>query len=212
MNWRQLGKLALLGIGTFARIWLGVVVLALLAGVIYGVYRLGVAFFSLETEIARAIIAATGIASATILANIVGNVLAARARRAQDIRDRKREVYETLLRVLFDTLKIIDVKGQAEQAKMQAKIVSKMRDMTPKFLVWSSRPVINAWRRWQQEARAWEGGASQEQAVDFLLGLSTLVNQVRTELGLARLQAEESLGVFITDIDKHLPQTPRSSH
>ncbi len=178
----------------------------LVFGLFYAVYRLGVGFFSLETEIARAIIAATGIASAAILANIVGNGLAARAQRHQDIRERKREVYVRLLEVLFKTFKIIDIEDEAKQVKMQADIVSEMRDMTPTFMLWSSRPVIKAWRDWLQQARKWEGGASPGQAVGFLIGLSDLVNQIRSEFGLRKLRPGESLGVFITDIDEYVAQ------
>jgi len=180
------------------------ILLLFLAGLVYLVYRLSIWLFSLETEMAQAIVAATGIVSAGILANVVSNYLAARARRDQDVRERKREVYVKLLETVFRTFKMTDIEDAAKQAEHLKQIVSEMRDITPQFLLWSSPPVMEAWRNWQRTARGWDSGAVEEQAGSMLAQLSDLINQMRLELGLPKVSQQESLGVFVTDIDEYL--------
>ena len=108
--------------------WVGIVILlGLVGGVVYGVYRLFV--LVLENETAGAIVAATIVAAVGLITSIWSNRQLAQQELEQGLRERKREVYVRLLKVLFSSLKIVREKDERKQAEILAEIVSEMGDM-----------------------------------------------------------------------------------
>jgi Zn-dependent protease with chaperone function len=186
------------GILRVLRFLLGLALVALFAWLVYYLLRAGVnTLTSLKSDIAVAIIAASGTIAVSIFSLVISKYLESRAIITVEIRAKKVPIYEELISTIYGVL-FAEKLGQPPMS--EANLMKFFAKLTEKLTIWGSDGVVKAFRAVRMSAI---GGEASEKT---LFGYETLLMEIRKDLGHGNKGFRKGtlLGLFVNDIDKYL--------
>ena len=147
--------------------------LALFAFIIWGGYKfisyLFQIFTTLKPNIAVAIIVGSATIIASTLAIVLGRYFEAKKERKVAHRDKKVKLYNEILKTLFDLFT-----GSEEDRPNQEELVSFLREIQRKIILWSDPNVIKSYTKWHKELTSQPQqpkAKSMIKMIDFFLAL-----------------------------------------
>jgi hypothetical protein len=180
--------------------------LALLAGTLYGFWRLltGVAgvFRSLDSTVAVSVISASAAILVSTITVVLGKARDARLTIEKEVRDRKIPVYEELISFMFRVL----MGSKTGNAPSEQEVMEFFAKFTPHITVWGADGVVKAW----VEFRSYTVDTDRVDQDPFrgILLYEAVLRAIRRDLGHrnAGLKAADLLGLFINDAHAQMAQ------
>ena len=175
-----------------------ILALAFLAFLAWGLIRVLIGLASwiggLDSDVAKAVVAAGATVLASVLALVGSKAYEARSAVRQDLRVKKTPIYEdivtTLYRVMFASM--------LDEAPLSEKELTKFfAQTTERLTIWGSDSLLKSWGRWKTQVGDPEKG---------LFTFEDLLLAIRKDLGHRNrgLQRGSILRLFVTDIDDYL--------
>lgn len=174
--------------------------IVLLGGAIAAVYWSTVWLLSAKEAIAQVIIAGLLTLLGSVVVKALENTYRIGTQQKQELLKQKRAVYQSYLQTLFDLLNTTMHGTEKERAAASETAAQKIRAMFPQLCIWASPEVIKAYTDWNARLRN-----APEDHRTTMVGLWTIVNQIRRELGAGTSPPRDLLGMFINDIEEYLP-------
>jgi hypothetical protein len=188
-------------LGTGLRI---LIALGFVGGLAWSLFRLILwladFFRSLDSDVAKAIVAAGATVMASLVALIGSKAYEARLAVRQELRAKKTPVYESIVGTLY---KLMFATMLSKPQMSEQEVKQFIAETTERLTIWGSDALLSQWGKWKTEA-----AANQDRA---LFGFEELLLAIRRDLGHRnwRIQRGTILRMFVTDIDDYLKQ-PRS--
>jgi hypothetical protein len=179
----------------------GLVGLVVLAGACVGLalaakWGLGWLFDGVDPTISAAIVAAAATTVVSVASVAFGRYFERQRQIEVEIRERKIPMYKDMVQGLLDG--ILNSKDSDNTAALEALF----RLLTPQLVTWASDDVIGAWTRFKRQSG---DGAP----IDVMFQFEEVLKAVRIDLGhkSGDLAKGDLLGLFVNDIQDHLPST-----
>lgn len=167
-----------------------VAVLAIGAGFLLR-FLLRTLFKGVTPTVATAIAAGSVTGCLSLVTVVVQRRYERQQRIEQDIRQRKIEVYTSLLRRFFDVLQSDEEDAPRESAVSREDALRAMAEVAPEVITWAADPVILAWSRFRRAAGD-EKGTREEAVMRFeeaLLAIRRDLGHSNKHLGTGDLSA-----------------------
>lgn len=176
--------------------------IAIILGLIYGLYLLFSYLFglvlSLQKEVAAAIIAAMSTIIVSVLSITIGKYYERKMIIEQELREKKIPIYEEFIEFYFKLLMSSKFKGEKMSEKEMTKFFMKF---TQKLTVWGSDDVVYQWSKIRRKIIE-----NRNNPKDNILELEKLLLAIRKDTGHKNkyLNQGDLLGLFINDIDEYI--------
>ena len=178
--------------------------LAVLAGLAWGLYtvvaRLLAGLMALNPNVAASIIAASATVLMATASVLLSKHLEIRTLVFKEHRDKKIPIYENLIKFIYDAM----FRPKKGKALSQAEMLSFLQDFVEKITVWGSDDVLKAVIYFKRQTP----GVIAQDPANSLFVFENMLFAIRRDLGHKNknLKQGDLLSLFITDIEKHLPQ------
>jgi hypothetical protein len=184
-------------------------------------------FDGVNPTVSAAIVAAAATTLVSVLGVTLGRFLERRHQIDLELREQKVPIYtefvEGLLSVFASANESDDdqkptssgpqrnktAKGKVDTSKAEAKqeldMLEFLTGMTPKLMIWASNDVVVKWSKFRR-------GADRHPPLDYMFMMEDLLTAIRKDLGHSGggITKGDLLGLYINDIDDHLPASKGS--
>jgi hypothetical protein len=157
-------------------------------------------FTNLQKEIAAVIVAGT----LSVLSLIITRHLEKRSEIEKDIRQRKTEVYEGLIKYMFKEFFFSKKLGDSRSVDEQKKLVQTLQNIHVDMLIWGSDEVLAQWIKYHRTiAQAGPTVSPWDLLVKSIMPLGDLLLAFRKDIGHNNkdLSNVDIMRMFINDID-----------
>lgn len=150
----------------------------------------------IDSDIARAIIAAAATVIVSVISVIYGKHLEQKKKIAMDIREKKIPQYQEFINFFIDYLQ--DHDKDKDNSDLDKKLEEAIVKWTKHLFIWGSDDVVSAWVKYRQMAR---NGSN-----DQILQIEAVFKAMRKDIGHSggKLKKGDILGLFINDLDKQI--------
>lgn len=185
-----LGLVLIVVIGAFS-IWL---VKLLYNIIINGIIKLTEVASKLDAVIIVGLV--TGLVSLTgaIISSIVAKIVDYRKSRQEYLTQKREKPYGEFVEMIYQVQKNIKEPGTYSDEQM----LEDLSKFSKQITLWGSSRVINKWIEFR------ENSSDPEKAKNNLFLMEEIMNDMRKDLGLKKVQKGDLLGFFINDIRKEL--------
>ena len=178
---------------------LGLISLAVLAGLVWGLYTVLAHLMTLNPNVSASIIAACATVLVATLSVLLSKHFEIQKLVFKEHRDKKIPIYEDLVRFFFRVM----FKSKKGKPLSQSEMASFFQDFVQKATVWGSDDVLKAFGDFKRHAPEIQAGAD---PTKILFLSEKLLFAIRRDLGHKNknLKQGDLLSLFVTDIDQHL--------
>lgn len=175
--------------------------LAMLGGIVWGIYFVVAKVFrsliNIESDIAVAIVAASATITVSVVSLVISKVMETRATITQELRAKKVPIYEDLISTVF---KFQFAEKLGEKPMSETELIRFFANLTEKLTIWGSDGVIRAFSDFRLAST--RVGAPE----NILFIYENLLLEIRKDLGHKNrnLRRGMILSLFINDIDQYL--------
>lgn len=177
----------------------GVALFGLLAWLaLAGIRGFGNFLQGLDSDLARAVVAAGATVTASVIALIGSKAYEARIAIRQELRVKKIPIYEDIVHTLLYRIMFASILKKPEMPEDE--LMEFFAQATQQLTIWGSDPLLKTWGTWKTQAA---GGLNPEAA---LFQFEDLLLAIRKDLGHRNrgLGKGSVLRMFVTDIDDYL--------
>lgn len=157
-------------------------------------------FHGVSPTVEAAIVAAAATGILSVLSILLQRQYERRQQLEQVIRQRKTEIYESVVNSFFDIFGLGKDRTEEQSQEAIAEAVIRLAELTPHLGSWASDSVLISWSRYRRVM------AAQGSPLDSILGFERVLLEIRRDLGHPNKDVKQGdlLGLWINDIDEIL--------
>lgn len=154
-------------------------------------------FDGVDPSVSATVVAAATTVFVSVLSVMLARFYERRQKIELEIRERKVPVYQKMVEGLVDGVMNA---SKGDTRELEALVNS----LTPQLITWASDDVIKAWKAFKLYS-----GTESSDPIQVMFEFEKVLQAVRIDLGHKRgdLAKGDLLGLFVSDIHKHLPTT-----